>query len=102
VSDAPDDKPPMSRSDLRLVAQAVHGKWQVPAAAFADIPRELVVLALTAEQERTKVAAAKVLDAMLKSNRDEERMEAEAPPADETPRLIIPGSDDRHRPGHPR
>jgi len=58
---------PMSRSDLRMVEQAVRQNWSIPDAIFQALPGVMAQI-LSSGSNREKVAAARVLAALHSQN----------------------------------
>jgi hypothetical protein len=68
------------RSELKVLERAVRkGRWTISDKARDDVPAMLELMALESESERVKVAAAKVLAEMDKSNMEQERRDSGMP-----------------------
>jgi hypothetical protein len=59
--------------DVRTIGRAIRERWPIPAAIRKDIPEMLGAIVAGSEDERAKVAAAKVLVMMDKLNLDNEK-----------------------------
>ena len=62
-----DNLQPMSRSDLRMMEQAVRQNWNIPDAIFKALPGVMAKI-LSDGSNREKVAAARVLAALHSQN----------------------------------
>lgn len=54
--------------DTRMLAKAVRQGWEIPDEVFSELPRWMLDIAAKSQSERNRIAAAKVLTTMHKSN----------------------------------
>lgn len=66
----------MSRSDIRLVGQAARSRWPIPEDRKGELVTDLIATATTAEHDRDRVSAAKVLLELDRLNMEQEKRDA--------------------------
>ena len=64
--------PNKRRSDIRMLGMAIRKKWEIPEAIMDQLPKVLANLVVKAEDDRTRIGAARVLVAMHGQNQSEE------------------------------
>jgi hypothetical protein len=61
-----------SRSDLRMIEQAVRHKWDIPEDMMSFLPRRMLRIAAKSTSERNVIAATRVLAMLVKHNKPPE------------------------------
>lgn len=64
---------PMSKSDMVLLRRAVNARWPIPESERPAIVTQMCATVAGADDDRSRIAAAKVLAAMDKLNMDQEK-----------------------------
>jgi hypothetical protein len=71
MSDATPEVP--SRSDMALLRRAVNARWPIPEAERPAIVSQMIATVVGADDDRSRIAAAKVIAAMDKLNMEQEK-----------------------------
>lgn len=57
-----------TRADARLLSRALKGGWDIPEAALRKLPRKMLRIAMTSENERNAIAATRAFAQMVGQN----------------------------------
>ncbi|MDE2101308.1 MAG: hypothetical protein KGL39_28940 [Patescibacteria group bacterium] len=68
----------LSRSDIKLLRQAIRGRWPIPDAVRLAIMKRVTGIALTSQEERNVIGAAEVLCNADRINLDEVKVALQA------------------------
>lgn len=65
----------LRRSEIRLIEQAVKGRWPIPETERPAIVTQLIAVVIGSDSDRARIAAARALAAMDAMNMSQERLD---------------------------
>lgn len=71
-----------TRSEIRMIQQALNNNWKIPAEVFNNLPQHIAKIFLDSSSTRAKISAAKVLMMMSSANRNNAQLAVDVLKAD--------------------